>query len=118
MKSVTAGIALLMVVFSGCSKNSAPTGETPVVSQEPAPIPAKEPTPVRVLAGANLKVRTTNTLSTASAKSGDTFSATLREPLQAGDQIVAPKGANVTGRIVESDPGGRVKGRASIAIQL
>jgi hypothetical protein len=31
---------------------------------------------------------------------------------------VAAKGASVTGKVVESDPGGRVKGVASIAVQL
>ena len=32
--------------------------------------------------------------------------------------MLAPKGAEVEGRIVESDPGGRVNGRARIAVQL
>jgi len=36
----------------------------------------------------------------------------------AGDRVVAPKGATVTGEVVEANPGGRVQGVARIAIQL
>ena len=57
-------------------------------------------------------------LSTKSHKAGDTFAATLEEPLVQGDWVIATKGATVEGRVVESDPGGRVKGVASLAIAL
>jgi hypothetical protein len=63
-------------------------------------------------------VRTTNTLSTKLVKTGERFLATLEDPLVSGDWVIAPKGATVEGRIVESDPGGRVKGLASLAVTL
>jgi hypothetical protein len=63
-------------------------------------------------------VRTTTAISTKTAKSGERFVATLDEPLASGDWVVAKKGAKVEGRIVESDPGGRVKGVASLTVQL
>jgi hypothetical protein len=68
--------------------------------------------------GTNLRVRTTNTLSTKSAQSGEAFTASLEEPLVDGDWVIAPKGSTVRGTVVESDPGGRVKGVASLAIRL
>jgi len=68
--------------------------------------------------GASVTVRTTNTLSTKDLKPGDAFTATLDRPLKSGDHIVAPKGATVSGRVVEADPGGRVNGLARIAVQL
>lgn len=88
---------------------------SPAASAKPAAAPARTAT---LAAGTALKVRTTTTLSTKSQKAGDTFAATLDEPLAQGDWLIAPKGATVEGRIVESDPGGRVRGVASLAIAL
>jgi hypothetical protein len=36
----------------------------------------------------------------------------------AGNTVIAPKGAQVDGRVVESDPGGRVSGVARLTVQL
>jgi len=69
-------------------------------------------------AGTTLRVRTTNTLSTKSAQSGEAFTASLEEPLVDGDWVIAPKGSTVRGTVVESDSGGRVKGVATLAIRL
>jgi hypothetical protein len=51
-------------------------------------------------------------------KTGDAFSAILEEPIAVGDWVVAGSGARVDGRIVEADKGGRVKGKASLTIEL
>ncbi|MCZ6490471.1 MAG: hypothetical protein O7A06_08070, partial [Acidobacteria bacterium] len=98
------------------------------VASQPAPSVAssstREPTaPSQTLAGipaegARLRVRTTTTLSTKSHQAGDTFLATLEEPWVEGSRVIAPQGAQVEGRIVEADDGGRVKGVAWIAVQL
>ena len=68
--------------------------------------------------GAELKVRTTTTLSTKSHQTGDLFIATLEAPWIEGSRVIAPKGAEVEGRIVEADEGGRVKGVARLAMEL
>ena len=49
---------------------------------------------------------------------GDAFSAILEEPIAAGNWVVAPAGARVDGRIVEADKGGRLKGKASMTVEL
>ena len=96
----------------------------PAPASQPAPTPAASqpaappPRTATLAAGTPLKVRTTTMLSTKSHKAGDTFAATLEEPLVQGDWVIAMKGATVEGRVVESDPGGRVKGVASLAIAL
>ena len=69
-------------------------------------------------AGMPLRVRTTNTLSTKAAASGEAFVASLEEPIVDGTWVIAPKGATVRGIVVDSDPGGRVKGVASLSIRL
>jgi hypothetical protein len=58
------------------------------------------------------------TVSTASNSTGDTFQATLEEPVSVGGQVVAPQGAVVEGRVVEADKGGRVSGVARLAVTL
>jgi hypothetical protein len=69
-------------------------------------------------AGTALKVRTTSTVSTKSHKPGDTFVGNLEEPLTQGGLVIAPKGAAVQGRVLESDPGGRVSGVAHLAVAI
>jgi hypothetical protein len=68
--------------------------------------------------GQRISIRTTTALSTKSVKTGDAFTATLAQPIMAGETVIAPKGAQVDGVVTESDPGGRVKGRATIAVRL
>ncbi len=76
------------------------------------------PKPITLPEGTVLKVRTTNSLSTKVNHSGEAFVASLEEPLLADNRVVAPKGATVNGIIAESDPGGRVEGRARLAVRL
>ena len=83
-----------------------------------ANVAAAKPAPLMLAAGTMLVVRTTSTLSTKTAKSGDTFAASLEEPLTVEGVVVAAKGAEVKGRVVDSDPGGRVKGVASLIVDL
>jgi hypothetical protein len=69
-------------------------------------------------AGQILTIRMTRALSTKTAKTGDVFSAILEEPIAGEGWVVAAAGAKVDGRVVEADKGGRVKGKASLAIEL
>ncbi len=108
-----------VVLFVGCgegfpvaSESAESDGEAPVESQEVAPLLAE------FAAGSDLVVRTIPTLSSKSAKSGDTFDASLEQPLVSGTWVVAAKGASVKGVVAESDQGGRVKGTASLSLRL
>ncbi len=80
--------------------------------------PAPRPQPVVLEPGTVLKVRTTSAISTKTATAGDVFEASLAEPVVSGGREVLPKGAPVQGRVVEADPGGRVKGLASLSLAL
>ena len=76
------------------------------------------PQVVTLPAGSTLKVRTTLTLSTNTHQAGETFFAALQEPVTAGEWVIAPVGALVEGQVVEAEKGGRVKGRAWLAVRL
>ena len=68
--------------------------------------------------GTLLHVRTTNALSTASVKTGEAFAATLEEPIVDGTWVIATKGSSVRGIIASADPGGKLKGVASLSVRL
>lgn len=100
--------------------------KTPLETSKPgwgdtktAPPPAPAP-PVThtVAAGTPISVRTLEALSTKTATNGATFSATLDKAIEVDGYTVAPRGATVEGVVVNSDPGGRVKGVASITVAL
>jgi hypothetical protein len=92
---------------------AAPQAAAPQAAQPPAP-----PQPVVLPEGTQLRVRVIPTLSTQTLKGGETFEATLAEPLEIGGRVIAPRGAPVTGKVVEADPGGRVRGVAHLTLQL
>jgi hypothetical protein len=107
----------------GSQPASAPGQPAPGVApsqpaESAAPTQPAPPREVTLEAGTPVVVRTTTALSTNTNAAGERFAATLAEPLVVGDVVVAPKGAEVEGQIAEADKGGRVKGRARIAVRL
>ncbi len=97
----------------------APAGQTAAAKKPPQKAPA--PPPVKTITlepGTPIVVRTTSTISTKAARTGERFTATLEEPLMAGMEMIAPKGALVEGVVVESKRGGRIKGKAVLAVTL
>ena len=114
----------IAVSLAGCSKTSDPsavTGSTPASDAAPAKVEAPappKPEPVTIAAGTPIRIRTLTTLSTKDTKTGDRFTATLAEPLVIEGKVIAPRGSQVEGRVVDSDPGGRVKGVATISVRL
>jgi hypothetical protein len=99
--------------------NASPATPGDSRSAAPAAAPAAPaPRQVTLPAGTTVKVRTTNTLSTKTVQSGETFTASLEEPIVDGTWVVAEKGATVYGKVVNADAGGRVKGVASLTVRL
>jgi hypothetical protein len=85
-----------------------------------APTPEK-PAPPRTFtlsSGRVLSVYTAAPISTKTNKTGDTFTGSLSKAITDGDWVIAKQGAPVEGVVTSSDPGGRVKGVASIAVAL
>ena len=63
-------------------------------------------------------VRLVDALSTERSQTGETFSATLDQPLVMNGRVVAAQGARVTGRVREAISSGRLKKPASITLRL
>ena len=80
-----------------------------------------KPEPIQIITlppGSSIRVITTSAISTKTSKAGDKFVATLARPIGDGDWTIARKGATVEGVVLNSNPGGRVKGVASLSVTL
>ncbi len=103
----------------------APSGEsnTSASGRQSAPASRRQSAPPRrrsatLAEGTVLRIRTTSELTTDSHQAGESFTATLEEPLVEGNWVIAPQGSTVEGWVVEADEGGRVQGVARLSIQL
>jgi hypothetical protein len=100
-----------------------PKASEPKAPEPKAPEPAKPaaaPAPIvrTIPAGTALVVRTTSLLSTKTVQANSAFVAHLEQPLMVGGTVVAPRGSAVTGVVTQTDPGGRIKGKASLSVRL
>ena len=104
---------------AGAGQPAGAAAAVPAVPAQPAaPVEPPKPRVFTLAAGTVIQVETTSTLSTKANKTGEPFAASLAEPIADGDWVIAPKGAAVAGVVVSSDPGGRVKGVATLTISL
>lgn len=95
----------------------------PAAIAEPAPKPVEPPPPpparkVTLDVGTVLSVRLIETVSSDRNHAGDTFTASLDEPVVVDGLVIAEKGARVEGRIVDTAQAGRVKGLSAINLEL
>lgn len=92
---------------------AAPPAEAPKASPPP-PAPRR----ATIAAGTPIVIRTQNTLSTERNFKGDTFTATLEEPLVVDGLVVAEKGADVEGVVTRSQRAGRVEGTSELEVEM
>ncbi len=103
---------------------SQPAAGSPSATEAPG-APAAKRTPrapaaavITVPAGTMVTVKLGQTLSSKSSTEGETFAATVAQPVQVGGKVVIPAGAEATGTVQEAAPLGRFKGGARLAIVL
>lgn len=92
----------------------APAEAPPEPALPPPPAPVKYTLP----AGTAVSVRLIDSLDSNKNKPGDVFHATLKTPLRVDGEIAVPAGADVEGRVVESDAAGRFTGHATLKLEL
>ncbi len=80
--------------------------------------PTTTPAGITVPAGTMVVVKLGQTLSSKSSTDGETFDATVAQPVEVGGKVVIPAGAEATGTVQEAAPLGRFKGGARLAIVL
>jgi hypothetical protein len=79
---------------------------------------AKPSSYVTIPAGTRISVRTVDAIDSAKNHVGDRFQASLEEPLIVDDNVVAAKGADVYGRLEESEETGTFTGRSELKVAL
>jgi hypothetical protein len=79
---------------------------------------AEAPQPIIVPAGTMLTVRLGEALGSKTSQAGQTFSATLAQPVDVDGKTVIPSGAGASGVVVDAKPLGRFKGAASLQVKL
>jgi hypothetical protein len=79
---------------------------------------AMKPLEFTLPAGTAIPVRTTAEISTKTVKNGSVFDALLERDIVVDGTTLAKAGARVSGIVVSSDPGGRVKGVASLSVAV
>jgi hypothetical protein len=112
-----------------------PTPTTPPVATTPPPPPAQvedapkerrpltppeppKPHVVTLDAGTLINVRIDEPLASDKNKQGDTFRATLEQPIVVDGFVIAERGSRAEGRVAEVEEAGRVKGVAKLGIEL
>ncbi len=131
-------LVAMLVVLTGCAKKEEQPAATQTPQAQPAPAPTATAAPKAakraarpssattgesraaaiVPAATELEVRTITDLSSKESQPGQTWEGTLESPVVVDGREVIPKGADVTGRVVNAVPSGRLKGRAELSLTL
>ena len=92
---------------------------------EPEPAPAPRPIPESTVrsqlvlpAGAWIKIRVDQPLSSDKSQPGDRFSGTIVQPVVADGLVIAHRGQTIEGRVTEAIKAGRAKGTSRLGIEL
>ena len=84
----------------------------------PPPVEVPKPQPIVVPAGTTLTVKTDQALSSKSSQEGQTFLATLAQPVSVKGKPALPSGATVSGAVVTAKAKGKIKGEGQLAVRL
>jgi len=116
-------LSLLAVLFAlaGCGKPSEePAATSPAKGQgaKPGLLQRMTSKQLTIPEGAVITVRLGSTISSKGSRSGDTFSASVAEPVMVEGKTAIPEGAAATGTVAEAHALGKFKGGALLRITL
>ena len=84
-------------------------------AETPAPPPPK---PKIVPAGTVIRVRLNDAIGSKTAQAGQTFTASVMDPIVVDGRTLIPAGATVAGEVTDAKSAGRFKGAAELAITI
>lgn len=73
---------------------------------------------ITVPAGTRILIRTVDSIDSSKQKAGYRFTATLETNLTADDEVIAPRGTTVYGRLAQASSSGRFKGSSELTLEL
>jgi len=97
-------------------KSAAP----PEVKPDVTPAPPRPPAPrkVTIPAGTTVRIRMIDSIDSKTSQPGQSFMASLEAPIVVGDEVVVPKGGDVSIQLVNAKSAGKVKGKSELELQL
>ena len=117
-KILLTALLVLAVLLTGCGQGPKPPNVLAADSSSSQPLPFAESKPLTVPANTAVYVRLQQSISSATAQSGQSFSAVLDEPLVVEGQTLAPQGAAVTGKVVAARESGHLHNAGYLRITL
>jgi hypothetical protein len=111
------------IEFGGMAAPAAPIQrqQSNVTRPPEPPPPAPQPVAqgsVTLPAGTNFVIRLIDGVDSENSRVGQSFAASLDQPVMVGGDTVIPRGADVTVKLVDSKESGKLTGRAELALSL
>ena len=100
---------------SSTGNTAASSGDSPAAS---APAPPPPPAPIVVPAGTELTVTVDQALGSKTSQAGQTFMATVAQPVTLEGRTAIPKGSSVSGKVLTAKAKGKIKGEGELSITL
>jgi hypothetical protein len=94
------------------------TVDTAAAAEQAAPPPVEKPKPIVVPAGTVLTVKIGQALGSKTSQAGQTFMATLAQPVSVGGRKALPAGATASGTVVNAKAKGKIKGQGELELKL
>jgi hypothetical protein len=104
-KALALGLLVLLAIVISCS-GVAPQPPTAADDSGAPPFSRNETT--EIAKGTPIYVRLQDSLSSATAETGDSFSAVLDEPLSIDGKTLVPEGAEISGRVIATRKSGQL----------
>lgn len=95
-----------------------PVSSRPALVRERSEAVASQQPSVVVPAGTVITVRMIDSIDSDVNGAGERFRASLDDPLQVGEKIIAPRGSDVTVQVVRVQQSGKLTGRDEVAVDL
>lgn len=128
----------LALVFTGCTKppantnspastnssdNGTPATNQPAANPQQASQAAQDqqppaPKPLVVAAGRSITISLGSALGSKLSQAGSTFNGSVAKDIMVGDAVAIPRGASVSGTVVDAKALGRFKGGALLQVRL
>lgn len=109
------GIAICTWGVAGAAAQDNGTAQPPPAQQAQ---PSQSNANARIPSGAKIIVRTSQELSSATAKNGQQWTGSLVNDIRDGDNVVAAQGSTVNGIVTDAKSSGRLGGKALLSLQI
>ena len=96
----------------------APAQAAQTMAPPPPPVEQPKPQPIVVPAGTTLTVTVGQALSSKTSQSGQTFMATMAQPVSVKGVTAIPAGSTVSGTVVTAKSKGKIKGQGELDLAL